>query len=148
MKTKMIMRHFIRIYTVCKGKNNLQGKKYNFIWKLQPETPWNRHCTIPSLLFQTKRTKSISASRVKTQYGRERVGTQWLSGRVLDSRPRGREFESHRRHCIVSLSKNFNPSLVLFQHRKTRPLELKDWWWGVKNQIKQTNKTQYGTFYV
>ena len=32
-------------------------------------------------------------------------GGQWLSGRVLDLRPRGRGFESHRRHCVVSLSK-------------------------------------------
>ena len=30
---------------------------------------------------------------------------QWLSGRVIDSRPRGRGFESHQRHCVVSLSK-------------------------------------------
>ena len=34
---------------------------------------------------------------------------------------RGRGFESHRRHCVVSLSKNINPSLVLVQPRKTRP---------------------------
>ena len=33
------------------------------------------------------------------------LGAQWLSGRVLDSRPRGRGFEPHRRHCVVSLSK-------------------------------------------
>ena len=32
-------------------------------------------------------------------------GAQWLSGRVLDSRPRGRGLEPHRRHCVVSLSK-------------------------------------------
>ena len=32
--------------------------------------------------------------------------TQWLSGRVLDSRLRGRRFEPHRSHCVVSLSKN------------------------------------------
>ena len=49
------------------------------------------------------------------------MGAQWLSGRVLDSRPKGRGFEPHRRHCIVSLSKNINPSLVLVQPRKTRP---------------------------
>ena len=49
------------------------------------------------------------------------VGAQWLSGRVLDSRPKGRGFEPHRRHCVVSLSKNINPSLVLVQPRKTRP---------------------------
>ena len=48
-------------------------------------------------------------------------GAQWLSGRALDSRPKGRGFEPHRRHCVVSLSKNINPSLVLVQPRKTRP---------------------------
>ena len=46
---------------------------------------------------------------------------QWLNGRVLDSRPKGRRFEPHRRHCVVFLSKDINPSLVLVQHRKTRP---------------------------
>ena len=46
---------------------------------------------------------------------------QWLSGRVLDSRPRGRGFQPHRHHCVVSLSKNINPSLVLVQPRKTCP---------------------------
>ena len=30
---------------------------------------------------------------------------QWLSGRVLDSRPMGREFKPHQHHCLVSLSK-------------------------------------------
>ena len=50
-----------------------------------------------------------------------RKGAQWLSGRVLDSRQRGRGFESHRRHCVVSLSKNINPCLALVQPRKTRP---------------------------
>ena len=49
------------------------------------------------------------------------LGAQWLCGIVLDSRPRGRGFEPHRRHCVVSLSKNINPSLVLVQPRKTRP---------------------------
>ena len=49
------------------------------------------------------------------------VGAQWLSGRVLDSRPKGRRLEPHWRHCVVSLSKNINPSLVLVQPRKTRP---------------------------
>ena len=28
------------------------------------------------------------------------------SGRVLDSRPRGRRFEPHRRHCIVVLEQD------------------------------------------
>ena len=48
-------------------------------------------------------------------------GAQWLSGRVLDSRQKGRGFEPHRRHCVVSLSKNIHPSLVLVHPRKTRP---------------------------
>ena len=30
---------------------------------------------------------------------------QWLSGRVVDSRPKGWGFEPQRRHCVVSLSK-------------------------------------------
>ena len=34
-----------------------------------------------------------------------REGAQWLSARVLDSRPRGCRFEPHRYHCVVSLSK-------------------------------------------
>ena len=50
------------------------------------------------------------------------VGEQWLSGRVLDLRPRGLGFEPHRSHCVVSLSKNINPSLVLVKPRKTIPL--------------------------
>ena len=71
------------------------------------------------------------------------MGAQWLSGRVLDSRPRGRGFEPHRRHCVVSLSKNINPSLVLVQPRKTRPYITERLLMGRKesNQTnKQTNK--------
>ena len=33
------------------------------------------------------------------------MGAQWLSGRRLESRPKGRGFEPHQRHCVVSLSK-------------------------------------------
>ena len=33
------------------------------------------------------------------------LGAQWLSGRVLNSRQRGRGFESHQGQCVVSLSK-------------------------------------------
>ena len=33
------------------------------------------------------------------------VGAQWL-GRVLDSRPKGRGFEPHRRHCVVVLEQD------------------------------------------
>ena len=34
------------------------------------------------------------------------VGAQWLSGRVLDSRPKGRGFKPHRRHCVVVLEQD------------------------------------------
>ena len=37
---------------------------------------------------------------------------QWLSGRVLDSRPKGSGFEPHRRHCVVA--RHIYPSLVLY----------------------------------
>ena len=33
-------------------------------------------------------------------------GVQWLRGRVLNSRLRGRWFEPHRRHCIVVLEQD------------------------------------------
>ena len=33
-------------------------------------------------------------------------GAQWLSGRALDSRPKGRGFETHRRHCVVVLEQD------------------------------------------
>ena len=49
----------------------------------------------------------------------------------------------HRRHCVVSLSKNINPSLVLVQPRKTRPFITVRLLMGRKesNQTnKQTNK--------
>ena len=34
------------------------------------------------------------------------LGAQWLSGRVLDLRPKGRGFEPHRRHCVVVLEQD------------------------------------------
>ena len=58
---------------------------------------------------------------------------------VLDSRPKGRRFEPHRSHCVVSLSKNINPSLVLVQPRKTRPLITERLLMGRK-ESNQTNK--------
>ena len=66
-------------------------------------------------------------------------GAQWLSGRVLDSKPRGRGFEPHQRHCVVFLSKNINPSLVLVQPRKTRLFITERLLMGRK-ESNQTNK--------
>ena len=67
------------------------------------------------------------------------MGAQWLSGRVLDLRPKGRGFKPHRRHCVVSLSKNINPSLELVQPRKTRPYITERLLMGRK-ESNQTNK--------
>ena len=71
------------------------------------------------------------------------VGAQWLSCRVLDSRPRGRGFEPHRCHYIVSLSKNINPSLVLVQPRKTGPFITERLFMGRK-ESNQTKKKKQG----
>ena len=68
-------------------------------------------------------------------------GVRWLSSRVLHSRPKGRGFESHRRHCVVSLSKNIYPSLVLVQPRKTRPYITERLLMGRK-ESNQTKKSQ------
>ena len=67
-------------------------------------------------------------------------GVQWLSVRVLYSRPRGRRFEPHQHHCVASLSKNINPSLVLVQPRKTRPLITERLLLGCK-ESNQTDKS-------
>ena len=73
------------------------------------------------------------------------VGAQWLSGRALDLRPKGRGFEPHRRHCVVSLSKNINPSLVLVQPRKTRLFITERLLMGHK-ESSQTKQKQNGSF--
>ena len=56
---------------------------------------------------------------------------------MLDSRPRGWGFEPHQRHCIVSLSKNINPSLKLVQPTKTCPYITERLLMGHKESIKQ-----------
>ena len=56
---------------------------------------------------------------------------------MLDSRLRGGGFEPH---CVVSLSKNINPSLVLVQPRKTRPSITERLLMGRK-ESNQTKKT-------
>ena len=65
--------------------------------------------------------------------------TWGLSGRVLDLRLRGCGFEPHRHHCVVSLSKNINPSLVLVQPKKPHPFITERLLMGRK-ESNQTNK--------
>ena len=78
----------------------------------------------------------LKITKLPSQHG---WGAQWLSGRVLDLRPKGRGFEAHRRHCVVSLSKNINPSLVLVQPTKAHPYITERLLMGRKesNQTKQ-----------
>ena len=71
-------------------------------------------------------------------------GAQWLSGRVLDSRLKGSRFEPHRRHCVVSLSKNINSSLVLVQPRKTRPYIAERLLMGHKDLNQNNKQTKNG----
>ena len=73
------------------------------------------------------------------------AGIRGLSGRVLDSGPRGRRFQPYWRHCLVSLSKNINPSLVLVQPRKTLSFITERLLMGRKesNQTKQTKCWDY-----
>ena len=78
-------------------------------------------------------------TKATVKFNKDQSGAQWLSGRVLDSKPRGRGFEPHRRHCDVSLSKNINPSLVVVQPRKTRPFIAERLLMG-RNESNQTNK--------
>ena len=66
---------------------------------------------------------------------------QWLSGRVFDLRPKGRMLEPHRRHCVVSLSKNIDPSLVLVQPTKTCPFITE----GLLMGRKESNQTDKQT---
>ena len=85
------------------------------------------------------RTAQCSSESVLIQDHIQNMGAQWLSGRKLDSRLRGRVFELHKRHCIVSFSKNINPSLVLVQPRKTCPFITERLLMG----RKESNQTKY-----
>ena len=58
-------------------------------------------------LFNCKKHQiKIHATVIVLQGYQQDMGVQWLSGRVLDSRPRGRGFEPHRRRCVVVLEQD------------------------------------------
>ena len=71
------------------------------------------------------------------------VGVQWLSGRVLDLRPTGCGFEPHRCHCVLSLSKNINPNLVLVQPTKTCPFITEILLMGRKESNQKISNMRY-----
>ena len=59
-----------------------------------------------------QQTTEVAAGRERTSlflntlFDLNSAGARWLSGRVLDSRPRGRGVEPHRRHCVVVLEQD------------------------------------------
>ena len=56
--------------------------------------------------YDPKLTLTYLTSRSNLLPNAYKKGAQWLSGRVLDSRPRDRKFEPHRRHCVVVLAQD------------------------------------------
>ena len=66
---------------------------------------------------------------------------QWLSASL---EMRGSEFEPHQRHCLVSLSKNIYPSLVLVQPRKTHPFITERLLMGCKESNKKKSILENG----
>ena len=51
-------------------------------------------------------TRSSQMCPLYVDFNRNAEGAQWLSGRMLDSRPKGPGFEPHRRHCLVILEQD------------------------------------------
>ena len=59
-----------------------------------------------SIFFTLKVPAKICSTCVFQRDSMHMQGAQWLSGRVLDSRPRGRGFEPHGRLCVVVLEQD------------------------------------------
>ena len=98
-------------------------------------------CVSPSSKVAGETVCIVYACMSYTSFARS-TASQWLL-RVLDSRPKGHGFKPHRCHCVVSLSKNINPSLVLVLPRKTCPFITEKLLMGRKESIKQTNNTSF-----
>ena len=123
-------RHFVQ--TVCKDYQQMTKVASSRRFKIKLTY---RHCNwYPGDLIT-----SGFRSEKKRQNIQSFIGVQWLSGRVLDLRPRGGGFEPHRHHCVVPLIKNINPSLVLVQPKKTCPFKTEKMMMGCK-ESNQTNK--------
>ena len=60
---------------------------------------------------------------------------------VVECMTRDQGLEPHRHHCVVSLSKNINPSLVLVQPRKTRPFITERLLMGRKESNQTNNQS-------
>ena len=53
-----------------------------------------------------QRGRVAQPSRDTRKTSTVRLSPCWLSGRVLDSGPRGRGFEPHQRHCVVVIEQD------------------------------------------
>ena len=81
---------------------------------LQPSQQFFSHVRSLSCLpglNQYKAEDKVSCSRIQCSASNEtrtspQSGAQWLSGRVLDLRPKGGEFEPHQRHCVGVLEQD------------------------------------------
>ena len=79
---------------MCQEMNFL----YKFIHNRAAKLQMNLHKSTVLL-------ESLLLALTKYEQG-GRLGAQWLSGRVIDSRLKGRGFEPHRRHCVVVLEQD------------------------------------------
>ena len=61
-----IMLHFIRVYTVFKGKNDLQTKEYNMFLKIITWQPYICTMNYPMFILSNQREESISIQRVNS----------------------------------------------------------------------------------
>ena len=127
---------FMIYFPKCEGKGSFQNWQiksllylFAILWGVDVNTEicsfW-QSWKITLNRFKLQATFTFTTMKLqwsKLPYHWYLMGGQWLSGRVLDSRRRGHGFEPHRHHCVVSLSKNINPSLVLVQPRKTCPFK-------------------------
>ena len=64
----------------------------------------DKHFTKANILFENRKRKVFEILDHLPYL--QLWGAQWLSGRVLDSRPKGCGFEPHRRHCVVVLEQD------------------------------------------
>ena len=100
------------VYTVLGGMKYTPASKLGYL-----APPLGNFLWVPNCSLGTPECKTIFSSK-RIWYGYVKMhgfhgntlydsqGAQWLSGRVLDSRPRGRGFEPHRRHCVVVLEQD------------------------------------------
>ena len=103
----------------CLPRQNQSSKKeIQYFWEIitcdsSIYTMDHPDFTVPNFKGNSIGPKRVKASKCHVIMGRISKfpkswteGAQWLSGRVLDSKPRGRGFEPHRRHCLVVLEQD------------------------------------------